>query len=98
MRELYLASLDGDKAQEPKWIEIQRLAFSPDPEEADEALAHNIRAVAQGAVRMPIVRKAIADLDVMVGGKKIKAGETVILDLVGFRILLCGSPKRSCAN
>lgn len=42
MRELYLVSFDGDKVQELKWIEIQRLVFSFDFEEVDEVFVYNI--------------------------------------------------------
>ncbi|KAK0388546.1 hypothetical protein NLU13_4789 [Sarocladium strictum] len=84
MKELYQASLDGGKAAEPKWIEIQRLAFSTDSDEGDKILGQKVRAVAQAAVRMPVVRKVRydpGDKEVKIGGRTIKAGETVILDI-----------------
>lgn len=86
MKDLYRAadSPPSTIMSEPKWIEVQRAAFS-DSSYADEM----IQLMAQATVQIPIVRKAIVThkysfKTANLGTVEVKKGETVILDLVSF--------------
>lgn len=93
MRELYKAA-DSDPPQpEPGWIGVQDRVFNTDKSktssDVDKELEKMIQARTDAVVRLPIIRKAITPDTYAFGGAghlgkdvEIKAGETVVLDVV----------------
>ncbi|KAK2616823.1 hypothetical protein QQS21_000200 [Conoideocrella luteorostrata] len=89
MRDLYEAADPAPlttRSEEPKWIDVQRCAFSTSSNAAKD-LERMVQLMAQETVRLPIVRKATATGEYAfrqtANGKKVevKKGETVILEL-----------------
>ena len=85
MTDLYKAadlSVDDAILSTPKWITVQRLAFSTAPGDQQE-LENNIQMTSQATVRLPILRKVIAPRQFPFGN--VVEGQMVILDLVSPR-------------
>jgi hypothetical protein len=89
MRELYSAA-DAPPLTaktEPQWIKVQRAVFSKS-RNAERDLERMIQLMAQSAVRLPIMRKAVVtdeyaiELTTNVRKVEVKKGDTIILDLV----------------
>lgn len=60
MKDLYDAAYTrkGDPVPEPKWAEVQKLAFSINSDDDERELEQIIQTTAQARVKLPIVRKA----------------------------------------
>ncbi len=81
MTELYKAAdlPANDIPSTPRWITVQKLAFSTVPQDQHE-LENMIQMTSQATVRLPIMRKAIARRQFPFGN--VEEGQMVILDLV----------------
>ena len=70
---------DAISSKPPKWITVQKLAFSTTLEDEQE-LESMVQMASQETVRLPILRKVIADAKLPFGN--VVKGQMVLLDLV----------------
>ncbi|KAM5363819.1 hypothetical protein ACJZ2D_011795 [Fusarium nematophilum] len=86
LRELYdTAPKPGSKAKQTTcdWLRIQQVAFS-DSKEAEDLVKNLVLKAQKASVRLPIVRKAVADFTIWDEEGKpltIKEGQTVVCDI-----------------
>ena len=84
IKEIYdHANSPNPSPADPKWLEVQALAFKDDAD-SYKKLSKLVSDAELTSIRLPVIRTALKDREFTTNGEtwKVKQGDTVILDIV----------------